>query len=119
MEYYTTWIDFGKPIALSILKKIIMTCIGVINQVIIFKWAFDFVDTYQSQAGTVTSTATEAEWGVGEWGISEWGSIIDVSVVPVNDGGAGRVIKFGFEAQINNKAVSLQKIDIYTKEGRL
>lgn len=119
MEYYTTWMDFGNPIQTSILKKIIMTCIGVLNQIIVFKWGYDFVTTYQSQEATITSTAQEAEWGIAEWGIDEWGSIIDVSMVPVNAGGSGRVIQFGFEAQINGKSVSVQKIDIYSKNGRL
>lgn len=119
MEYYTTWNDFGNPIQTSILKKIRMTLIGVINQVIIFKWGFDFKREYRSQEATITSTATVAEWGTFEWGLFEWGSLIDISDIHVNAGGAGQVIQFGFEAQINDKSVSVQKIDIYTKNGRI
>jgi len=119
MEYYTTWIDFGNPIQTSILKKIKMALIGVINQVIIFKWGYDFVSAQQAQTATVTSSATEAEWGTSEWGIAEWGSIIDVSIINVNGGGSGKVIQFGFEGQINGTEISVQKIDIFTKEGRI
>lgn len=119
MEYYTTWIDFGNPIQTSILKKILMTLIGAVNQVIIFKWAYDFVETYRSETATVTNTAVTAEYGIAEYGIDEYGSAIDVSKVSVNAGGAGVVMKFGFEAQINGSGVSVQKIDIFTKDGRL
>lgn len=119
MEYYTTWIDFGNPLQTSILKKISMTLIGALNQVIIFKWGYDFVSAQQSQTATVTSTAVQAEWGTAEWGIDEWGSVIDVSEIDVNGGGSGKVIQFGFEGQINGTAISIQKIDIFTKNGRL
>ena len=119
MEYYTTWVDFGNPIQTSILKKINLTCIGALNQTVIFKWGYNFVGEYQSQSTTVTSTAQEAEWGLFEWGLFEWGGIFDISAIAVNASGSGTVLQFGFEIQINGKAISVQKIDIYTKNGRL
>lgn len=119
MEYYTTWIDFGNPLQTSILKKITMTLIGVVNQVIVFKWGYDFVSAQQSEPATITSTAESAEWGTAEWGTAEWGSIIDVSPIAVNGGGSGKVMQFGFEGQVNGAAISIQKIDIFTKDGKL
>lgn len=119
MEYYTTWIDFGNPIQISILKKIRMTLIGVINQVIIFKWAYDYIQTYQIQTATVTSSLTTAEYGIAEYGIAEYGSVLDVSAISVNGGGSGQVLQFGFEAQVNGTGISVQRIDIFTKEGRI
>lgn len=119
MEYYTTWIDFGNPIQISILKKIRMTLIGAINQVIIFKWAYDYIQTYQTQTATVTSNLTTAEYGIAEYGIAEYGSVIDVSAISVNGGGSGQVLQFGFEAQVNGTGISVQRIDIFTKEGRI
>src|SRR3990167_7027600 len=119
MEYFTTWIDFGNPIQTSILKRIKMTLIGVLNQVIIFKWGYDLHSTQFVETATITSTAQEAEWGVAECGVDEWGSIIDISPASVNGGGSGQVLQFGFEAQINDKEVSIQKIDIFVKNGRI
>lgn len=119
MEYYTTWIDFGNPIQTSILKKIVMTLIGVVNQTVVFKWGYDFILAYNSESTSIVSSAVDAEWGTAEWGTDEWGGLYDVSMVPVNAGGSGQVLQFGFEAQIHDKAVSIQKIDIYTKDGRL
>lgn len=119
MEYYTTWNDFGNPLQTSILKKIRMTLIGIVNQIIIFKWGYDFALLTNSQTGTITRTATIAEWGLGEWGISEWGSIIDINAIDVNPSGTGKVIQLGFEGQVNGAKISIQKIDIFTKAGRL
>ena len=83
------------------------------------KWGYDFHSTQFVETATITSTAQEAEWGVAEWGVDEWGSIIDISPASVNGGGSGQVLQFGFEAQINDKEVSIQKIDIFVKNGRI
>lgn len=119
MEYYTTWIDFGNPIQTSILKKIMVNVIGALNQVSILKWGYDFISAQYTETVTITSAAQEAEWGTMEWGNFEWGGIIDVSTLKSNASGSGRVLQFGFEAQINGNGISIQKIDLFTKSGRL
>ena len=119
MSYYTTWIDFGNPIALSVLKKIILTLIGGLNQTITFKWAYDFSATYYSQAATITGSGTPAEYGIAEYGIAEYAGSVSVNTLSVNGTSAGRVLQFGFETEISNYQVSVQKIDLMTKEGRL
>lgn len=119
MSYYTTWIDFGNPIQTSILKKIMITVIGTTNQSIVLKWAYDYIETYNVQVTSISTTAPIAEYGIAEYGIAEYMGNLIVNVISVNGGGSGTVMKFGFETEINNYAVSLQKIDIFTKEGRL
>ena len=44
---------------------------------------------------------------------------MSVNVVSVNGSSSGTVIQFGFETEINNKSLSIQKIDLFTKEGRM
>lgn len=119
MSYYTTWIDFGNPINLSILKKILLTVIGATDQSIIFKWAFDYDTDYSSYIATITGTYDVAEYGIAEYGIAEYGSGGSTDVITAQGGGAGVVIQFGFESEINGSQLSLQKISIFTKEGRL
>lgn len=119
-SYYTTWIDFGDPIRTSILKRIILTIIGGSNQPIVFKWAYDFVQNYFSQTKTLSGIATEAEYNIAEYNTTaEYAANVAANVISVNGGGTGRLIQFGFEAQINSKPISIQRIDAYTKEGRL
>jgi hypothetical protein len=120
MTYYTTWIDFGEPSVSSILKKIIYTLVGAYNQVITIKWGTDF----QSAVGSENATLTAPISGMGEWGITEYGtdgsaSVLVPNVIGINAGGVGKVIQVGIEAVINTRAMSVQKIDIYTKNGKL
>lgn len=119
MSYFTTWIDFGNPIQTSILKKIAMTLIGGDAQSIVFKWGFDFFTQYSTISGTITDFPAPAEYGISEYGLAEYIANAAVSRVAINAGGSGKTIQFGFECEINGVAVSIQKIDIYTKEGRL
>jgi hypothetical protein len=37
--------------------------------------------------------------------------------VSVNSGGAGKVIQVGLEVEINGFEISIQRLDVYTKDG--
>jgi len=120
MSYYTTWIDFGNPIQQSILKKILLDVIGMQDQVITFKWGFDFAaQLYSGQLTLGNTSAVLTEYGVAEYGIGEFTSGINVSRLPVNAAGYGRVVQIGIEAQVDTQAISIQKIDIHSKNGRI
>lgn len=117
MMFYTPWLDLGKPISISILKKIIVTLIGTQGQGAVVKWGFDYKTT-QSSVAPLTSTIVLSEYNIAEYGINEWiGSII--SVIPVSAGGSGRMVQIAIEAEVNGYAIGVQKIDVYTKEGRI
>jgi len=119
MAYYTTWVDFGNPIQKSILKKIIYTLIGAKNQPVVVKWAFDYIQNYRSQVVSISGGQATAEYGIAEYGIAQYTDGIIVSLVNNNAGGVGRVIQFGLEAEINGNAVSIQKVEAFTKDGKL
>lgn len=118
MTYSTAWMDFGRISALSILKKIVMVIFGAQNQDVVIKWGFD----YNSGTGTETTTLGEvavSEYGIAEYGIGEYNSNLLINTVSVGGGGTGKVVQVGFESQMSSYAISIQKIDVYTKEGRL
>lgn len=119
LSYYTPWIDFGNPIQTSILKTILLTLIGATNQTIVFKWAYDFIQNYYSQAVTLTGLGTVAEYGIAEYGIAEYSGSVSVNTLRANGSSAGRVLQFGFETEVSGSQVSVQKIDLFTKEGRI
>lgn len=119
MKYYTTWIDFGNPIMKSILKKIRLTVVGFSNQGIVFKWAYDFIQNYFSETAYITGNSSSSEYGTAEYDLGEYGGSTAVSVVSVNGSSSGQVLQFGFEADINNAQLSLQKVDLLTKNGRI
>lgn len=118
MSYYTTWIDFGNPIQESILKKILLTVVGV-NQSIVVKWAHDFDDNYATATVVMLNNTGSSEYAIDEFGLGEWSTRKSADILSVNGTGRGAVIQFGFETQIKNKPLSLQKITIYTKDSKL
>lgn len=118
--YFTTWIDFGNPIQTSILKKIILTIIGEGSQPIIFKWAYDFSSSYFNVSTNLISGMTPEYNGGYEYNEgAEYGQNLSVNVLSVNGSSSGRLIQIGFEANISGQSISIQKIDLFTKEGRL
>lgn len=119
MTYYTPWLDFGNPIQMSIVKKILAWAIGSNGQAIVFKVGTDFDEVYTSYTATLASNASVSEYNVGEYNIAEYTSGVSFSQISVQAGGVGRVLQFGFEATINNGSLSMQKIDVLTKNGRL
>ena len=118
MSYYTAWMDFGKPMALSILKNIKMVILGAQNQDVVFKWGFDYTSGIGSETSTL-GAVTVAEYGVAEYNIAEYNANLMTNLVSLPAGGSGKVVQVGFEAQLSSYAISIQKIDVYTKEGRL
>lgn len=117
MSYYTGWLDFGKPIAYAILKKIRMTLAGGQGQTVVFKWGFDYISPIGSQSVPLDD-AVASEYAISEYAIAEYNVDTLTSVVSVNASGTGRVCQVGFESQITDYPISVQKIDIYMKEGR-
>lgn len=120
VSYYTAWIDFGNQIQGSILKRIIGTfVVAAQTQPVIFKWGFDYVSASGSQSVTITGNGSPAEYGIGEFGLDEYGNNVNINIVSCNPGGVGRVVQIGIETEINSSQVSVQKLDIYTKDGRV
>lgn len=119
MAYYTTWLDFGNPIQTSILKKILLTLIGGVNQAIVFKWAYDFSSVYSTDTAQVSSAVIPSEYGIAEYGIAEYGPNQLLDVLSVQGSGSGQTLQFGFEASVSVTSISIQKVSLYTKDGRL
>ena len=119
MKYYSTWIDFGNPIMKSILKKIRATLIGGVGQGVVFKWAYDFLSDYFTETVTIPGSTAGAEYGTAEFGIAEYSGSTSVNVLAVNGTSSGQVLQFGIEADINGSQLSIQKIDLLTKNGRI
>lgn len=118
MSYYITWVDLGNPIQRSILKRINAYVLGVNNQNIVFKWGFDFDENYRSESVAVSTSSTPSEYNIAEYNIGEYSSGLGISKVSVNAGGHGQSVQLGFEAVINGYSLSIQKVDIFTKDGK-
>lgn len=119
MQFYTPYVDFGSPIATSMVKKINVVVMGGTNQVITVKWGYDYTTNYNSQQATTISANTIGEYGIGEFGISEFSSGIVINTLTVQATGSGKVAQIGTETDINGYALSIQKLEVYAKNGKL
>jgi len=116
MKYYTNYFDFGSPTALKILKKVGVTIIGGQGYAVILKFGFDYSDILNSRNFNLAN-ASIAEYNIAEYNIGEYGgSAFDNKII--NVGGSGKVLQLGFETTVNDKAISIQKLDVYVKPGR-
>jgi len=121
--YYTNHADLGNQAQTSIIKKISVVVIGGSNQFVIIKWGYDFLTNYQSQNVLIPAQ------GVSEYGIAEYGSNativayysegVALQTLMANGSGSGKVVQTGYETTVNSSQLSIQKIEIQTKQGRL
>ena len=118
MKYFTNYFDFGNPTQTKILKRIAITVIGGTGQDFVLKCGADYTDAYQSYPATMTSK-TIAEYGEAEYNIAEYelGTLSEVIRLPA--GGSGNVVQIGFEANVNGAEFSIQKMDVFIKQGRV
>jgi hypothetical protein len=117
MKYFTNHFDLGSPTTLKFLKKGNFTVVGGIGQNVVIKYGFDYVSSYRDirktlKAGTVT------EYNIDEYSIGEYTNGLALEEVKSNLAGSGSIIQLGFEADINQNPLSIQKIDVYVKAGK-
>lgn len=116
--YFTNYFDFQTPTTEKILKKIGYTVAGGVNQKVTVRWGFDYANDYRSEISTVGSQVVY-EYGTAEYGIAEYTGGVDIDQKRVNTSGRGKIIQIGFETNVDGQALSIQKIDVYVKQGRL
>ena len=117
MKYYTNFFDFEDATKLKVLKRIGVTAIGGNSQALVLKAGFDYVNDYRSYPTTLDNIQNY-EYGIAEYNLSEFsfGTIVDQVRAPM--GGDGNVIQIGLEAKIDGMPLSIQRLDIYVKDGR-
>jgi hypothetical protein len=116
-QYYTNYFDLSKPSVMKILKKISFTCIGGANATLTLKYAFDYSGSYVSRQVTIGNIIV-AEYGIAEYGLSEYTTGIVFDNQRVQASGSGSILQLGIETEVNNFDLSIQKLDVFCKEGR-
>lgn len=118
LRYFSHYLDMQSPTQLKILKQIKATVIGGSNQSFVIKAGFDFSTATRSYPFTIVDRGV-SEFGVAEYGISEFSFGINLDSIKSSVGGSGNVIQIGFEADVNGSELSVQKLDIFIKTGRI
>lgn len=118
MSYKTNYFELEQPTKIKILKKLGWVIVGGSNQPISILYAFDYRDTMTGVAATLAGESV-SEYNIAEYGIGEYGDGVVIDDVYLNVGGAGEVIQIGMETEISGSFISIQKIDLYCKLGKI
>jgi hypothetical protein len=123
MQYYTNHADLGNQNVTSILKRLKVIVIGGSNQFVTAKWGFDFSTNYLS-ANMAIPTQGESEYGIAEYGangvpVAQYADGVALQQLQTPASGNGKVVQTGYESNINGSSMSIQKIEIQAKEGKV
>jgi hypothetical protein len=119
MLYFTNHTDLGAPSVTSILKKLSIVVIGGTNQYVTMKWGYDFKENYYSQTSKIPTQGI-SEYNIAEYNTTaEYSDGISLQTLIAYPTGAGKVIQTGYEADINGAALSIQKLEIQAKNGKI
>lgn len=121
-SYYTSNSDLGAPTQNKMLKKANLVVIGSGDQDFTFKYGYDYTLNPQSVsvvqnlgAKTFSKYNTTAQYNISKYASAG----IGVTTISMSLSGSGKVIQFGVEATVNDNPVSIQKIDVYLKTGKI
>jgi hypothetical protein len=122
-QYYTTYADLGNPNVTSILKRIAVVVIGGSNQGFAIKWGYDFSGQYYSTTVSIPRT-TVAEYGIAEYGanaspVAYYSQGLALQTLIGQTSGSGKTVQTGYEVEVNGYPISIQKIEIQAKNGKL
>jgi hypothetical protein len=82
------------------------------------KWGYDFTSNYLSQTVKIPSQGVDY-YGVSEYNIAQYSGGTALQTLVAYPTGAGKVIQTGYEADINGAPLSIQKIEIQAKNGKI
>lgn len=118
LRYFSHYLDMGAPTTNKMLKQISATVIGGSNQSFSIKTNFDYQEAPRSYPYTIV-TGNVSEYGVDEYNVAEFTVGIVLDAIKASVGGSGNTIQIGFEADVNGSELSVQKIDMFVKTGRM
>lgn len=119
-QYYTNHNDLGTPNLISILKRLKVVVIGGSDQAVVMKWGYDFSSNYSSAVAMIPSQANIAEYGVSEYNMSaEYSGGIALQTLTTYPTGSGKIVQVGFESDVSGLPLSIQKIEIHAKQGKI
>jgi len=124
LKYRSPWMDLGNEQEggnwFKIPKQATVTTVGGGSYQPTFAWAFDFERSEYTKTASVISSTTPAEYGVAEYGIGEYNaSSRELANSKMQLSRYGHFMRIGVSIPITGKEISIQKIDLYMKRGRI
>jgi hypothetical protein len=119
MVYFTANTDIGQPSQLKFLKKAGVLIIGNTTQDVVMKFGFDYNTLFQSRVFFGSTSNSASEYNVAEYNIGEYSGGLAILEARMNLGGSGRVVKLGIETVVDGSPVSIQKVELFFKTGKV
>lgn len=119
-QYFTNHTDLGAPSVTSVLKKLSVVVIGGASQYLTMKWGYDFTGNYYAQNAKIPAQGV-AYFGVNEYNTATavYSGGVSLQTLVAYPTGSGKVIQTGYEADIYGSALSIQKLEIQAKNGKI
>lgn len=118
MKYRSSYIDFQEPTSTKMLKKARIIVIGGANQAFNVTVGYDYRTAEWRYPLTIYEDDVY-EWGETEYGIGTWSAGVAVDDITTPTDGTGKALQIGFDADVNGLAISVQRLDIFVKNGRI
>jgi hypothetical protein len=123
MAYFTNHFDLGAANVNKMLKKAAITAIGSSGQDFSLKVGYDYNTSYFSTPFTLKQL-TVSEYGIAEYGanaatVAEYNLGVSLDRLAASVSGSGDIVQIGIETHIDGAPLSVQKLDVYAKQGRI
>jgi len=118
MKYFSNYMDMENSSMTKIVKKVSITVIGGSGQSFVVKTGYDYLGAAFSYPFTINE-GIGSEYGVAEYNIAEYTAGVLIDRVNAQVQGSGKVIQIGFEANVEGSEISVQKLDMFVKTGRI
>jgi len=118
MRYSSNYMDMDNSSMTKMVKKVSVTVIGGSGQDFVIKTGYDYSGADFSYPFTINE-GVGSEYNVGEYGIAEYTAGVLIDRVNAQVQGTGKVVQIGFEANIEGSQISVQKLEMFVKTGRI
>jgi hypothetical protein len=119
MVYFTANTDIGQPPQIKFLKKGGILLIGNSTQDVVVKFGFDYNTLFENRVFFGNTGNNASEYNIAEYGIGEYSGGLSILEARVNLGGSGRVVKLGIETVVEGSPISIQKVELFFKTGKV
>ena len=118
MKYSSNFMDMENSSMTKMVKRVSITVIGGSGQDFVIKTGYDYLGANFSYPFTINE-GVGSEYDVGEYNIAEYTAGVLIDRVNAQVQGSGKVVQIGFEANVEGSEISVQKLDMFVKTGRI
>jgi len=118
MAYSSNYFDLEMPDVNKIVKRVTATTVGVSGQTFSLQVGYEYKPALFSETFTLDASEV-SEFNISEFALVEYSGGILVNDQSSPAQGSGNILQISFSAEINGSPMSLQRLTIYAKQGKV